>query len=562
MHGQVADSQGDRRREPAKARELAERHVRESRTRSRRRSRRSEGQAQTQGVVRRGVDVAAGDGIADPEELEVAVGVAPDVCGRTASSAWWSTAPRLENGHQVEVELVVGQRAVLDHDVVDGASPSTSAYSLRIDHEPPVLASDRDQPVAERDARRARRTPGSPGEFMLPTSGATVRSGVTSSTLAPPAPAARRRPGRARPVVVVDEDVALARNEPLITSQVSIEEVIPRLRNSVFGRPPVATTTTSGSSASTTSASARRRTGSRRRDVCLRERASRRCRSGHVDGARPPRAAPGRPQRRWPPARRLDALARPAPGPPRAPPDRHRRPPLCAVGRSSDVRQPVLPPGRRVVDALGVAGLVDRVEAVVGADAGPDPVLVAGGDLATRCGSAICARVMPTRSTSPSRRANRAVATSEMREACITGTSTARLISPANSRCGADGVPIDGITFASVASLSIVPRMTLRKSMPSSTTRRGAQRLVTAQSRRRVLVHRHPDADDEVGPDRCPHRPDHPSREGHPVLEAPAELVAAVGWCRGQEAVEQVPVGLQLDAVEAGLAAPARGAET
>ena len=58
---------------------------------------------------------------------------------------------------------------------------------------------------------------------------------------------------------------------------------------------------------------------------------------------------------------------------------------------------------------------------------------------------------------------------SEIREACITGIPTARLISPAKSRNGADGVPIEGITRASVASLSIVPLMTLRKSTPSST---------------------------------------------------------------------------------------------
>ena len=45
---------------------------------------------------------------------------------------------------------------------------------------------------------------------------------------------------------------------------------------------------------------------------------------------------------------------------------------------------------------------------------------------------------------SPSRSACRAVATSEIREACITGMSTARLISPANSRNGADWCPHRG----------------------------------------------------------------------------------------------------------------------
>ena len=68
----------------------------------------------------------------------------------------------------------------------------------------------------------------------------------------------------------------------------------------------------------------------------------------------------------------------------------------------------------------------------------------------------------------------RAVATSEIRAACMTGMSIARLISPAKSRNGADGVPIDGITRASVASLSMVPLMRLRKSMPSAVYCRSA----------------------------------------------------------------------------------------
>lgn len=89
--------------------------------------------------------------------------------------------------------------------------------------------------------------------------------------------------------------------------------------------------------------------------------------------------------------------------------------------------------------------------------------------LATRWGSAIWARVIPTRSRRPSRTACRAVATSAIREACITGTATARRISPAKSREGAAGVPIDGMTLASVASRSMVPLITLRKSMPSET---------------------------------------------------------------------------------------------
>ena len=175
--------------------------------------------------------------------------------------------------------------------------------------------------------------------------------------------------------------------------------------------------------------------------------------------------------------------------------------------------------------------------------------------LATRCGSAICARVMPTRSTSPSRRAYRAVATSEIREACITGIVDGAPDLAGEARGTAPtGVPIDGITRARVASLSIVPLMTLRKSMPSSTYSRSAS---SASARGRV-------------PRGCP-RPSTSgcrrrsrarrllarpvmTRRGNAIrcLEAAAELVVAPVGRRREERVEEVPVGLQLDAVEPG----------
>ena len=59
-----------------------------------------------------------------------------------------------------------------------------------------------------------------------------------------------------------------------------------------------------------------------------------------------------------------------------------------------------------------------------------------------------------------------------------------------------------------------------------------------------VLVHRHPDADDEVRARRLRGRRDHPAREAPSGLEVAAELVVAPVGGRGQEPVEEVAVGL------------------
>ncbi len=83
------------------------------------------------------------------------------------------------------------------------------------------------------------------------------------------------------------------------------------------------------------------------------------------------------------------------------------------------------------------------------------------------------ARVMPTMSSLPSAMAWRAVATSAMRAAWNTGNFVSARTSPAKSRCGADGMPCTGMTFDSAASVSIWPRMMLRKSMrPEAASRR------------------------------------------------------------------------------------------
>ena len=74
------------------------------------------------------------------------------------------------------------------------------------------------------------------------------------------------------------------------------------------------------------------------------------------------------------------------------------------------------------------------------------------------------ARVMPTMSSLPVAIAWRAVATSEMRAAWKVGNFIAALTSPAKSRCGNERMPVTGMTLVSAASVSIEPRMILRKS--------------------------------------------------------------------------------------------------
>lgn len=51
----------------------------------------------------------------------------------------------------------------------------------------------------------------------------------------------------------------------------------------------------------------------------------------------------------------------------------------------------------------------------------------------------------------------------------MTGIPSSRLMPAVNSRKGAEGCPMEGITLARVWSLSIDPLMVLMKSMPSAT---------------------------------------------------------------------------------------------
>ena len=81
--------------------------------------------------------------------------------------------------------------------------------------------------------------------------------------------------------------------------------------------------------------------------------------------------------------------------------------------------------------------------------------------LATMCGSAMCARVMPTMSTWPASMACRAVLRSAMRVAWKTGMPAAARISAARAR-KADGWPMVGISSEMPRSVVACARTMLR----------------------------------------------------------------------------------------------------
>ena len=198
------------------------------------------------------------------------------------------------------------------------------------------------------------------------------------------------------------------------------------------------------------------------------------------------------------------------------------------------------------------AALIDAVEAVVRPDAGPDVVLAALDDLPHDMRVGHVARVMPTMSSLPLAIACRAVATSLIRAAWKVGKPVAARTSPAKSRCGALGMPWIGITSTSPASVSIWPRMTLRKSTsPLSRSRRAISKpSPRCWPARQALVAGVAHADDEVRAAPRPDRPEHLEREPHPVLERAAERRLEVVGQRRPELVDEMPVGLELDAIE------------
>ena len=207
------------------------------------------------------------------------------------------------------------------------------------------------------------------------------------------------------------------------------------------------------------------------------------------------------------------------------------------------------------MDAERLAALVDAVEAIGGADAGADLVLaalhhladdvrigdmgaghadhveLARGDGMARGGDVGDARGMEDREL---RRRPHLAGEIEMRRrrAC---------------RC-------TGMTLVSAASVSIWPRMMLRKStLPDAGQPLGdLDALLARQALLAILVGDHADADDEVAADRRAHRIEHHAGEAQAVVERAAIVVVAMVGGRRPEAVHQMAVGLELDAVEAG----------
>ena len=80
----------------------------------------------------------------------------------------------------------------------------------------------------------------------------------------------------------------------------------------------------------------------------------------------------------------------------------------------------------------------------------------------TMCGSAICARVMPTMSTVPLASRRSACCASRMLCACITGIFTTLLMPPARCTKGSGGSAIGGMQLASVLWVSAPEPITLR----------------------------------------------------------------------------------------------------
>ena len=172
------------------------------------------------------------------------------------------------------------------------------------------------------------------------------------------------------------------------------------------------------------------------------------------------------------------------------------------------------------------------------------------------------ARVMPTMSSLPSAMAWRAVATSvdaggmEDREfgrgPDLAGEIEMRRRAHAGDRdhVGQRRVMLD-MTADDVEEVELAGCRPAggRSRCPSSLERPLSQ----------ILVRHHADADDEVGADRLAHRIDAPAGEAQAVVERAVVLVVAVVGRRRPEAVHQMAVGFELDAVEAGRLHALRG---
>ena len=230
--------------------------------------------------------------------------------------------------------------------------------------------------------------------------------------------------------------------------------------------------------------------------------------------------------------------------------DLFRRP----AAPADDVRDRRLAPGGGVVDAQRLAALIDAVEAIGGADAGADLVLaplhhllhdvrigdvgarhahhveLAGGDGMARRGDVGDARGMEGREF---RGRPHLAGEIEMRGGAHAGDRD----DPGERGVGLDRAA-DDVEEIHLARLRQKPG--------------DLHALILRQAGGKILVRHHADADDEFFAHRRAHGVQHHVREAQPVFERAAIFVVAMVGGGGPEAVHQMAVGLELDAVEAG----------
>ncbi len=239
----------------------------------------------------------------------------------------------------------------------------------------------------------------------------------------------------------------------------------------------------------------------------------------------------------------------------RARPDRRRRSTTlrCGAGGARHlVRQRRFAAGGRVVDAQRLAVFVDAVQAVGGADAGPDLVLaalfdlehdvrigdvrtrhahhveLARGDGVARGGHVGDARAMEDRKAR--RRAHLAGKVEVRRRRHALDRDHFR-----QRRVGVD-VAADDVEKIDLA---VVDQCL-----------RNAHALFARQALVPVLIGDQADADDELGADGLADRVQHAAREAQAVVDRAAVFVVAVVGRRRPEGIEQVAIGFELDAVE------------
>ena len=241
-------------------------------------------------------------------------------------------------------------------------------------------------------------------------------------------------------------------------------------------------------------------------------------------------------------------------------PDDHDRP-TRAGARDGQLRDRLLPPGRRVVDAQAIEPDVDPVEAVRDPDARPDAVDLARLELANDV------RIGHVRPHHPD----------HVDEALGDGVASGRdvgdpggvedgqrepLAEPPGElqpRPERRPEPRDDVRQRLVGRDRALDDVDEVDHPGPAQGRRDLETVRLGQATRHVLGAAHPDPDDVVVADLLANGLEDLHGEAHPVLERAAVAVRPRIDERRPELVDQVPVRLELDAVEAAFLAPPRG---